>query len=552
MSITYQIHPSIGIARIGSSNEYFLGPEFGFPADFPPSEGIRDRQGAIRRQAARFRVFRVQRGAGGRVWAAEIKPSDVRIIWTVQLANRKAVGRRLENDDDQGEWRNKVKDPNDAIATKDLIIAPDPGEISLPPFPTEHVFEGGKFRGKEVTLGDMEVDEAGRLIVRGGWGNSGYTGSGSTADQLDFADNNDWYDDTSDGRVSARLEFTDGRKPVDAVPAWLLVGPPDFAPEIQNLVTLYDLALQMAICKGLREAPARPHFDHDIKPLLQRVFAYQWVNKQAAQRHGRGRPYDFEELAFWNRLGDPGADPGLRQRLFARLREPSSKDEKSGPTAMPRLHDDKGSFHKYSESRVFALLPFQYKMLRHWCEGDFLARGSPLADPPRFESLTDAIDRVAMEACVGGPFYPGIETWEIIREESLWAGSETDPFRLNYRDERLIPGRLTEGNALPWQSDFLDCAWEDGAGWWPAQRPDDVRVHPDSDEMAPWIRGLDQYAGRDEDLPANVVRAQDMIKHWDKLGYVIKAKDAHGNEVFVESVRDPNGVLGRNPGPHSP
>jgi hypothetical protein len=72
---TYKIHPGIGIARLGNSDsEFYLAPET--PAGLPqecdangnPRFGpdgttpvlvttFRDRQGRIKRQAARFQVF---------------------------------------------------------------------------------------------------------------------------------------------------------------------------------------------------------------------------------------------------------------------------------------------------------------------------------------------------------------------------------------------------------------------------------------------------------------------------------------------------------------
>jgi hypothetical protein len=558
MSVHYQIHPSIGIARIGNSrgpekNDYFLGPEYGFESDFPPKSRFRDTAGCILRQAARFRVFRIELDEDGEARASEVNLRDVRrIVWTVKLANRKAVGRRLEAESGPGKYRNNTPNPEDLDATEHLIIAPEAGELyhdgnfansaksRRRKHPIRHVFTGGKFKGKEVALGDMEVDDAGRLIVRGGWGDSWHVGRDETRKLRFFAENDDWCDDTSDGKVSARIELLEGGESIEAEPAWVLVGPPDFAPEIRNLITLYDVARQIAINKGLRRAPSKPDFTRDIKPLLERVFAYQWVNKYASVRHGRGRPYDFDTLEFWGPLKDPAGDPGLRHRLFDRLRDPNSEHVKSSPTDMPRLHDDLGHFGEYDEKRVLAFLPFQFGMLKQWCEGDFFGPDRPDPGPIPSEPLTDSIDRVSMEGCVGAPFYPGIETWDIIRDESLWAGTSIDPFRLNYRNQRLKPGRLTEGNALPWQADFLDCAWEDNAGWWPAERPDHVRIDPDSDEMVDWAFGLSAKPGK-------IVKAEDMVKNWDKLGFVVKSNDSQGRECFIEVDRDPNHVLARRP-----
>ena len=58
MSISFEIHPTIGIARLGASDGFFIGPE----PDEPPPSSYRD-AGGILRQAARFRIFRVERDA---------------------------------------------------------------------------------------------------------------------------------------------------------------------------------------------------------------------------------------------------------------------------------------------------------------------------------------------------------------------------------------------------------------------------------------------------------------------------------------------------------
>jgi hypothetical protein len=41
----------------------------------------------------------------------------------------------------------------------------------------------------------------------------------------------------------------------DAVPAWVIVGPPDFAPPIVNFVTLYDVARDAAVEQGWLRLP---------------------------------------------------------------------------------------------------------------------------------------------------------------------------------------------------------------------------------------------------------------------------------------------------------
>ena len=51
------IHPGIGVARVGNSPEgYYIGPEVLDPPPMTPGE-LRDPQGALKREAARFRIY---------------------------------------------------------------------------------------------------------------------------------------------------------------------------------------------------------------------------------------------------------------------------------------------------------------------------------------------------------------------------------------------------------------------------------------------------------------------------------------------------------------
>ena len=67
-----RIHPSIGIARVGNSDEFFVGPEVPH-ATAPPHGGYRDAEGRLKRQAARFRIYGFD--SGGNV-VAELTASN--------------------------------------------------------------------------------------------------------------------------------------------------------------------------------------------------------------------------------------------------------------------------------------------------------------------------------------------------------------------------------------------------------------------------------------------------------------------------------------------
>ena len=82
-----RIHPAIGVARIGNSDEYFIGPEIPYPTP-PPAGGYRDQNGRLKRQAALFRVYGYD--ADGKV-VAELTAENAEIAWTVHVANKKGA-----------------------------------------------------------------------------------------------------------------------------------------------------------------------------------------------------------------------------------------------------------------------------------------------------------------------------------------------------------------------------------------------------------------------------------------------------------------------------
>jgi hypothetical protein len=82
------IHPGIGVARVGNSiDEFVIGPEVLQPPPVP-SGSLRDSTGALKREAARFRIYGYN--AAGQV-VQEITASDATIEWEVDLANTKAA-----------------------------------------------------------------------------------------------------------------------------------------------------------------------------------------------------------------------------------------------------------------------------------------------------------------------------------------------------------------------------------------------------------------------------------------------------------------------------
>ena len=93
-----------------------------------------------------------------------------------------------------------------------------------------------------------------------------------------FANNDRWHDDVADGPVTAVVTLA-GQAPVAVHhPSWVVVAPPDFAPAINSIVTLYDVAFGAAIEKGALKLDPLPSFGRHIKPLIERAADLRWVN----------------------------------------------------------------------------------------------------------------------------------------------------------------------------------------------------------------------------------------------------------------------------------
>ncbi len=95
---------------------------------------------------------------------------------------------------------------------KTLVI--DSGSISIKG--TNHSgdnyrFDKGQCFGVKVPLGEIQTDEKGRLVVLGGFGRSDCKDGDRINHPLNnFADNNWWFDDTSDGPVTASVILENG------------------------------------------------------------------------------------------------------------------------------------------------------------------------------------------------------------------------------------------------------------------------------------------------------------------------------------------------------
>jgi hypothetical protein len=348
-----------------------------------------------------------------------------------------------------------------------------------------------------------------------------------------YANNDAWCDDVSDGPVQATVRLHGAAARLRAEAAWVIVAPPDFAPPVENVITLYDVVYN-AMVRLHPELDVHDDtpvsFTHHIYPILKRATYYYWVSTLGLRGHGPGTEGHFvapDKLALLNdnthtdhghAAGRRGAMPAHhhhpepvgpeenRHHVFEHLRRPGG-----GGGDMPMLNT-------LEAADPVALTEYQYKLMQRWADGDFESDWTgqepaavPLEELPASERPR-ALDRAALEACVGGGFFPGFEVGRLMRDKGTY--SRRSLFRVS---TRLGPGALTAQMAVPWQADFRDC----GSGWWPAQRPNQI-IRP-GQKPEQWI-------------PIQWHR-ETMVARWSRLGFIVK-RVRRGKETYVEEERN--------------
>lgn len=450
MATTYRIHPAIGIARLGNSPEFFIGPER--PGERPePPGGFKDAQCRVKRQAARFRIFAHHDDDT----VEEITAAEADITWTVHLANLKAAYPGRGNSE----------------SASDLTI--DPGARTTAGADQVKYFDSGEIRFSDaavtkVALGEMRTDDENHLLVLGGAGTSASPrGDGI----LGFWGNTGWYDDISDGPVSVTIKIRANGETPAVAGAWVICAPPKFAPHQDSPTTLYDRVLQAMVDAGLTTAPTSSSYTKDIYPILQRARDIKWVYQ-----------------TFAHSWVDPVTDPGARNTIYAKLRPGGN---------MPLLN-----------SNDSALTPIQYAHIQRWKDDtNFTNDWAGVPTPETTVSPAD-MDRAALEACVGGAFYPGIEAGGMSpgNRPIVEASYYSEAFRIDHATAG--PGTLTASMALPWQADFFAC----GSNWWPVPRPEQV---------------IPQGTSSAQDWTRNIGNWEEMIAKWHTLGFIVQQGAEH-------------------------
>ncbi len=567
----YAIYPGIGIARVGNSpDEYFIGPEA--PGQVPdPEGGFKDNAGRVKRQAARFYIYGLN-DAGEAI--AEITAADAEITWRVHLANRKAAWYQFENAMDlPPKYAKTTALRNQTITGNDrqkLII--DPGSRSITGrdvIGDAYRFDNGEFMGTKVPLGELRTDDAGRLLVLGGFGHSAsYLGKPATT----FANNNGWHDDISDGPVRATLKI-DGKE-FEAEPAMVAVTPPSYGQGLYGVVTMYDVVFDLFVRDSnfATRAPERPSFWRHIFPIFDRLVTSQWVNGGVNFLFGNGSPSDLTDPDLLYKLSSPAEEfKPLRTSYFNWFRNPADALGDQEPQKLPPFYGD--AFGDYTDVGMvdLPLTVTQYDWLRRWAEGDFDDDPSQRDRPPALEAYPlaeqpHALDEASLESCLGGPFHPGIEVTWPLRVATIWK----EPFRLNVLPEGQAPkmdygpslspaealgpggvvetsgpGTLTWWMGVPWQTDGASClsGYEIGTylplpSFWAARVPNQVLSERSyrraMDESLPLAQRLKHLYYRVDWLryfgPDYETRINDNVAKWDKLG-IIAARDGSADHA---------------------
>ena len=550
------IHPAIGIARIGDSFEqWFPAPETCEPAAEPPG-GYRDPQGALKRQAAVFRIYGYD--ADGNV-VKELTADDGKITWTAHVANRKAAWYDFRTALDIEGAKPTPRRNADITGTKRQLLVIDPGARAISGRDAYGVgFDTGEFMDETVALGQMRTDAWGRLIFLGGRGKSGsYDGKPPTT----FADNDGWYDDTSDGPVDATITLHDGTQ-LQAEGAWVVVAPPNYAPDIVGFQTMFDVIEDVFVTPSdITEVS----FTRDVWPVLRQLTDLQWVNYGFAVGFGWDAPYDFTRPEIFEKLHHKvDAYTEFRRQIFNMFRVPGSTQVSK--QAWPAFYGDNMDVDLTNPDSLMAVTPTIYRRLELWAQGAFV---DDWDTAPRYAALDQVplqeqpamLDKAALWFCLGGPFHPGCEmTWPM-RLSTMY----TAPFRIRRRapdapqpdyGEYLMPlapgatpppgtpyheqgpGDVTQWMAVPWQTDTASCRSGYDSGYdkylptfWPARVPNwviseaayaivmDVR-RPMEDRLAAFNDRMDW----DDTLPGTSYGAQvtAMVKLFPKMGLVTR------------------------------
>ncbi|SHL08441.1 L-lysine 6-oxidase [Nitrosospira sp. Nsp11] len=599
-----KIHPSIGVARLGSSKGQFcLSPEsiggLPFEADqYGNKQGtivhFKDDVGQVRRQGQPFKVYQAD-GSELTLNSANVES----IEWTVHLANKKAAwyqyaelkGNLLYGENNSYQSRGvALRNPNvkDDDRRK-LIVDPGPRSVSgarqtigfdkssVPDgYPATYPSEVVLYGTHVTTLGNLVTDDVGRLIVLGAYGNAG-----GNAPLTSYGGSDTWHDDIADGPVYCKITFNDG-SPAQELQAWVIVGSPDFAPEIVNISTLSDTMFDVGVryfnlvpemyINGAFCESFHANYQRDILPIIQRIGRYQWVANVQSMMAFSSNVFDFSDS------GD--ANKANRHHYFSFFRQPDDKQNPSSDQPQqilfketvgghfPQMPLNSGSNSVSNDiiEKFLALNETQYFLLNQWANGNFVS------DPVFKPYNVDVMDEAGVGNCVGLPMCPGIEVTWSLQNKNIYSApyviedqkgkngynqTGLSPSRDECEGDGCEPGDLTKRMACPWQADFFQCTvqyvnFTDPnvnkseqkvpmpptyyTYWWPPQSPWDVLT---GDLTAEGQAKSHMPAGQQMNYARGINTFVQMVEHWSALAFIRDSNPQDtGFPYFTETERN--------------
>lgn len=499
-----RIYPSIGIARLGNGptnkKDVVFTPEVPWANLYEENLEFHTNDGALKKQAQRFYIYECDDNGKP---IRKIDPSSCTIEWTVEVANKKPFWYDFNNSLDLSvNTDNHNLSPNfftkniapgistsrrnpnvlneQLINNKDydyrqeLVNSPSPTTINSTN--TAPVKLGGKFPfplkgetdskiatamnldARDVNLGAVEYDEGSLIFYPG----DGISAALNPSDlNTDFADNSNWYDDICDGKITAKVTMNGNTYELNDAnsAAWVATAPPDYAPQIQPLSTMYDL-----IC-GITSEDFTTDFSL-IFPVLYRLYRMQWVNlsdflaPSFRETIDELTPEEFKALYNNSKAAQP-----VRNKIFNLFRDPlynytnepiipskSKTDITNIGSGTQELkypfYPGDGINYPGSPAQWFAIPPVLYHELKKWRDGNFSSLEGDFThmdelgkhyqnqyleaaqDPAKSALL---MTRAVLETLYGGGFHPGVElTWPM-RHAQMYAENS-----LTYAD--ITPG----------------------------------------------------------------------------------------------------------------
>lgn len=163
--VSAKIHPSIGISRVGNSDEdFYLAPE----TCYEKNVQLKDKAGKLKRQVQRFRVYGYDEK--GNVVKELTNGGDTQIDWKVHVANKKSEWFNFEVAMDIPEAPEFVTRRNANIKDRSQLIIDGGVQTISGNSKSGPKFDSGSFMGEKVYLGELRTDEKGRLLFFGGKG----------------------------------------------------------------------------------------------------------------------------------------------------------------------------------------------------------------------------------------------------------------------------------------------------------------------------------------------------------------------------------------------